>query len=130
MDWGYMADGSWRPPPGVKSKCDSGLLALGILFFSVLGGGLAIFHLTDPGVAARRAGERSETHQRVAATLRKEAVAALPPDATDVEVTREDWPTGWLTFVRVESGKRVKFLVCYTRNQTTGEMALSISRAD
>jgi hypothetical protein len=73
---------------------------------------------------------KSETLQRTTARLREQAVSMLPPDATEVTVTRDDWPVGWLTFVRVEGGKSVKFLVCYRYDQATAEVSLSIARAD
>ena len=91
---------------------------------------LAYWDSTDANLIEQRKRYKSESLQRESDRLRGQAVAALPPDATEVTVVRDDWPVGWLTFVRVEGGKPVKFLVCYTRVQATGEMTLSVTRAD
>ncbi len=83
-----------------------------------------------PERQAYREQQKSETLRRTTARLREQAVSMLPPDATEVTVTRDDWPVGWLTFVRVEGGKSIKFLVCYRYDQATAEVSLSIARAD
>lgn len=73
---------------------------------------------------------KTDAQRGAAARLRAQAVSMLPPDATEVTVTREEFPTGWLTFVRVEGGKSIKFLVCYQRRDGDGDLSLSIARAD
>lgn len=91
---------------------------------------LAYWDTHDPERIERRDRMDREGKARVVACLRCQALASLPPDATDVTVTCDAYPVGWLTFVRVESGKPAKFLVCYKRDQATGEFSLSVARAD
>lgn len=72
--------------------------------------------------------EERRTHQRE--QFRDQAVAMLPPGAIEVAVIRDEYPTGWLTFVRVEGATRAKYLVCYQWVDAVCDVRLTVTRAD
>lgn len=84
----------------------------------------------DPARVARHERMREEGRQRSVDFLRRRALESLPPDATEVTVTRDDYPTGWLTFVRAEGDKKAKFLMCYRWDSYNAAFSMSVARAD
>ena len=134
MDRGYEPHVDTGPPDDRRSDdCGRGpttkwLILAFALMLLIVGPAYLWDHTREREAARVR--DKSETYRNAAARLRKDAVAALPPDAILLEVTREEYPTGWLIFVRREGGKSIKFLVCYQRRESDGELSLSIARAD
>jgi hypothetical protein len=123
------APASHLPPAGVTPRQFFLGLLLGVSFVAVFGW-LGVVMLAPESLAHSRQ-QQADHKQALADKLLAAVQKSLPDDATEVTPLKSEYPYGWLTFVRVENGKRVKFLVWYKRDASVyTEPLLSVVRAD